>query len=212
MTFEEGYQKLSQNEQERFQNVVQELLGHTYLVAQNYDFDKEMRRTDQSYLFAERNLDLLQTYFRYAGFYLEASPMYGVICLRSEADRNRFRFDALTTKMIFTLRLMYDEKRRELSLTADVFTTMEEVLQKMLMIGALDKKPAQASISDSMRKISSFRLVKKEAGSWNALDTRMIILPSILFAVTAEQIMTIQKLSEEDENEDTEETAADTLV
>lgn len=192
--FEEEYAKLSSQDQEAFRLIVNELLSHMYLVETQYDFQENMKKTNHDYLFAERHLALLQEYLGFAGFLLEMDSNYGVIFLRSELEVNRTHFDPLTTKMIYTLRLIYDEKRAELSLCREVFVTVADLVNKMMTLNAIQKKPAQMLLSDSLRKINQFHLIQKQSGKWYAPDTSLLILPSILFVVTTEQITSIQKM------------------
>lgn len=214
--FNENYEKLNTAEQETFKTIVQYLLAHTYLVETEYDFEEGIRKTNHSYLFAERHLSLLQEYFRFSGFSLEHDSNYGVIALHSEIEGNRVRFDPITTKIIFTLRLLYDEKRSELSLSSDVFVTVSEICEQMMTIGAIQKRIPQMVLRDSLRKISGFQVIQKQSGNWYDPNTRLLILPSILFVVTAEQVTSIQKLADsqemEDEDEEAEAAPADTLV
>lgn len=211
--FEQEFEKLNMADQEAFRRMVNWLLAHTYLLQGDYAFEDNMRRTNPDYLFVERNFELFQSYLEYAGFRLERDTNYGVISLASSYEFNRIKLDKLTTLMLYVLRLIYEEEREKLSLSRDIFTTTGDLVHKMISLGVIKRKPANLSLRDSLRTLNRFRIVEKVDGSWENADTRLLILPAILFVVTNERISNMyQLIDEEGEHEETEEDAADSLA
>lgn len=204
--FDEEFEKMSSADKDAFKDVVQFFLVHTYIVETEYDFIDNMKKTNKRYLYVQRHLELLQNYFDLSGFLIESNPTYGVFALHNQLETNRFHFDQIITKIIFALRLIYDEKRSQITLSSEVFTTVYEIVNKLLQTGAISKRPPQNILSSSFRQIAYFQLIQKQSGSWYDPDTRFLILPSILFVVTNEQVVSIQKLTETDDtNVDDEE-------
>lgn len=218
--FEEKYEKLSMAEQEAFKRIVNWLLAHTFLLQDNYVFDDSMKRTNPDYLFVERNFELFEDYLEYSGFRLERDTNYGVIFLSSTYEFNRVKLDKMTTLMIYVLRLIYEEEREKLSLSRNIFTSTGDLIHKMISLGVIKKKPANQVMRDSLRTLNRFRIVEKPEGSWEDADTKLLILPTILFIVTNERIGNMYRLleeepgemSQEDEDEETDQNAADTLA
>ena len=211
--FEQEFEKLNMTDQEAFRRMVNWLLAHTYLLQGDYAFEDNMRRTNPDYLFVERNFELFQSYLEYAGFRLERDTNYGVISLASSYEFNRIKLDKLTTLMLYVLRLIYEEEREKLSLSRDIFTTTGDLVHKMISLGVIKRKPANLSLRDSLRTLNRFRIVEKVDGPWENADTRLLILPAILFVVTNERISNMyQLIDEEGEHEETEEDAADSLA
>ena len=213
--FEEAFEKLNLTEQEAFRRIVNWLLAHTYLLQGTYAFEDNMNRTNPDYLFVERNFELFQDYLEYAGFRLERDSNYGVIFLSSSYEFNRVKLDKATTLMLYVLRLIYEEEREKLSLSRDIFTTTGDLVHKMLSLGVIKRKPANLTLRDSLRTLNRFRIVEKVDGSWENADTRLLILPTILFIVTNERISNMYQLIDEEEtaeNEETEADAADSLA
>ena len=213
--FHDDFEKLTMAEQENFRRVVNWLLSHTYLVQASYQFDDNMRKTNPDYIFAERNFGLLRDYLEYAGFGLERDTNYGVICLTSSYEYNRIRLDKMTTLMIYVLRLIYEEQRQELRLTDEIFTSTGDLIHKMISLGVIRKKPANNVIQDSLRLLARFQIVTKVEGPWEAADTKLLIMPTILFIVTNERISNMHRLIDEEGtfgNEEAEEDAADSLA
>ena len=213
--FEEAFEKLNLTEQEAFRRIVNWLLAHTYLLQGTYAFEDNMNRTNPDYLFVERNFELFQDYLEYAGFRLERDSNYGVIFLTSSYEFNRVKLDKATTLMLYVLRLIYEEEREKLSLSRDIFTTTGDLVHKMLSLGVIKRKPANLTLRDSLRTLNRFRIVEKVDGPWENADTRLLILPTILFIVTNERISNMYQLIDEEEtgeNEETEADAADSLA
>lgn len=213
--FEEAFEKLNLTEQEAFRRIVNWLLAHTYLLQGTYAFEDNMNRTNPDYLFVERNFELFQDYLEYAGFHLERDSNYGVIFLSSSYEFNRVKLDKATTLMLYVLRLIYEEEREKLSLSRDIFTTTGDLVHKMLSLGVIKRKPANLTLRDSLRTLNRFRIVEKVDGPWENADTRLLILPTILFIVTNERISNMYQLIDEEEtgeHEETEEDAADSLA
>ena len=195
--FTEDFDKLNMSDQETFRRLVNYLLAHTYLVVDEYDFADHISRTNPDYIFAERHLTLFNEYLSYAGFRLTVDRNYGVIALESSYDSNRIRFDKLTTLILYTLRLMYEEERERVSLSSQIFVTTGDVIEKMLALGTIDKKPADQHLKKSFGLLVRFHIVRKEAGPWTRADTRMQIMTPVLFIVSNEQISDMHKLLEE---------------
>ena len=213
--FEEAFEKLNLTEQETFRRIVNWLLAHTYLLQGTYAFEDNMNRTNPDYLFVERNFELFQDYLEYAGFRLERDSNYGVIFLSSSYEFNRIKLDKATTLMLYVLRLIYEEEREKLSLSRDIFTTTGDLVHKMLSLGVIKRKPANLTLRDSLRTLNRFRIVEKVDGPWENANTRLLILPTILFIVTNERISNMYQLIDEEEtaeHEETEEDAADPLA
>ena len=213
--FEEAFEKLNLTEQEAFRRIVNWLLAHTYLLQGTYAFEDNMNRTNPDYLFVERNFELFQDYLEYAGFRLERDSNYGVIFLTSSYEFNRLKLDKATTLMLYVLRLIYEEEREKLSLSRDIFTTTGDLVHKMLSLGVIKRKPANLTLRDSLRTLNRFRIVEKVDGPWENANTRLLILPTILFIVTNERISNMYQLIDEEEtaeNEETEADAADSLA
>ena len=207
--FEERYNRLGLTEKENFTRLVNQLLAHTFLLVDEYDFDEGVTRVNRDFLFVERNLELFQDYFSYAGFRLESDRTYGVIYLTSGYEGNRVRFDKLTTLIVYALRLIYEEEREKLALTKDVFITTGDLVHKLISLGAVPRKPANAQLHDALRTLARFRVIEKVEGAFEQAQTRFLILPTILFIVSNEQISNMYRLLDEQSGEEDAEEAVE---
>ena len=210
------FQRLTSAEKENFSRIVNQLLAHTFLLAEEYDFAEGMTRINKDYIFTERNFELFQEYLEMAGFRLDRDSGYGVITLFSSYDGNRVHFDKLTTVITYALRLIYEEEREKLSLSKEVFITTGELVQKLFHLGAISRRPGNTALHDALRSLARFRVIIKKEGQWENAETKILILPSILFIVTNEQISNMARLieplnAEEEEEEEPDEMPGDDL-
>ena len=192
--FQKEYEQLSMTDRERFRQMTNYLLGHTYLLSRTMNFEEGTRPVNSDYIFVERNLDLFQEYLSYAGFRLTVDNHYGVMALSGEYEGSRVRFDKFTTLMIYCLRLIYEEEREKITLNDTVFVTTSDIVNKMITVGAIKKKPSDRQLRDSLRLIGRFNLVLKDSGVWEQADTRYAIMPSLLFIISNERIRNLNSL------------------
>lgn len=195
----QDYERLSLTEKESFARIVNQLLAHTFLLVEEYDFREGISRVNKDYLFMERNFELFREYFALTGFAITRDSNYGVISLMSRFDGMRVRFDKLATIMVYALRLIYEEEREKLTLTKEVFLTTGDLVHKLISLGAVKKKPSNQALHTALRTLAQFRIIEKFEGLWEDAGTRLMILPSILFVVSAEQISNMEKLIDQAE-------------
>lgn len=202
---EELYGNLGMIEQEIFQRIVNLLLGKTFIVYNVYDENKKTTVFNPDYRFIERNLELFEKYLRLGGWNLERNDNYEVIYITSQYGYNKMHLDKFTTVILYILRLMYEQKRENINLTEQIVVNVSEIISTLNEIGAYNKKkPALTEIRQALGTIAKFNLIQKIDGKYEDPETKIIILPSILFAITAESITKIND-SIKDTNEEIDE-------
>ena len=222
--FTEDFAMLPLQDQDRFRRITNLLLGRTFLLSQEYDFDSGLREINPDYRFVEANYSLFDEYLGYAGFSLHRDSSYGLIWITSDLEFNKVKLDKRTTQILYVLRLIYEEKRAELSLSREIFTSVGEIVAKMLTLQVCAKKPAGFALAASFRTLSRYRLIEKDEGKWDSAQTRLLIHPTVLFAVSIDQINHMaaivdsadeatEKYAEKEENdEEADEAYDDSLV
>lgn len=189
---EELYENLGIIERENFQRVVNLLLGKTFIVYNIYDENKKMTVFNPDYRFIEKNYELFEKYLKLGGWNLERNNSYEVIYVTSQYGYNKMRLDKFTTIILYILRLMYEQKRENINLTEQIVVSVSEIISTLNEIGAYNKKkPSLQEIRQALRTISKFNLIQKIDSKYEDPETKIIILPSILFAITAESITKI---------------------
>lgn len=199
--FVELYEKLNVTDKDNFKRVVNILLSKNFILYRMYNNKTEDFVSNPDYLLLDREFDLFKDYFSYSGWKLYKDQNYEVIWLQNELGYNRARLDKNTTLMLYTLRLIYEEKREKVNLSSNVIFTIGELLRKMIDIGAIEKKLPDIELRSSLSKIINHNIVQKIEGNLDSKDTRLLILPSILFILTNDSISKINENINELENE-----------
>lgn len=196
----EYYEKLTNSEKEEFKRLANMLLSKTFIIRDYYDSKEEMMKISPEYRFIERNFELFSGYFFCSGWDLLKDNQYGVILVENVYEYNRLKLSRLTTFFLYIIRLIYEEEREHISLRNEVITTTGQIIHKMINLNLIKKKPSDHDISDSLRLLSNHNLVQKISGTWENADTKILILPSVLFVVSNEKISRIHELVENGEN------------
>lgn len=200
------YDELSTEEKELFKKIINQLLGKTFIVNHIFDENKKVSVMNPNYRFVEKNLELFRNYLGLGGWNLERNDNYEVIYITSSYGYNKIKLDKFTTIVLYILRLMYDQKRESINLTEHIIVSVSEIINTLTEIGAYSKKKVSSvEIKQALRIMSGFNIIQKIEGAYEEPDTKIIILPSILFAVTAESISKInENIKEIKDTEDEE--------
>ena len=201
--FEEKYNNLTNNDKENFKRVVNLILSKTFIVNHIYNKNEKMFKSNPDYRFFERNFDIFAGYLEMAGYKINKDTNYEVIYIENEYGFNKKRLDKSTTIFLYGLRLKYDEEREKVRLNSEVVITVSELIATLKDVGAYDKKPSDVERRNALSTLISFNLIQKIEGILEKADTKIVILPSILFAITNEKITilskTIKQLKEDED-------------
>ena len=136
---------------------------------------------------------------------------YEVIYVENEYEYNKKRLDKNTTIFLYGLRLKFDEDRESVKLNTDTIVSVSDIVKTLIDVGAFNKKPSDMDIKTALSNLAKFNIIQKVDGKFEDPETKIIIFPSILFAVTNEKITALsQTISileenvEDDENEEEE--------
>ncbi len=213
----EQYEKLSTYEKTEFRRIGNYLLSHTYMVRFTYDSSEETTLPNADYNMVMRLFEVLQEYFEVTGWRLSKDDDYGIVSLISEYDNNRFRLDRFTTLFLYVCRLIYEENRENENSYHVVKTDTSSVVEKMKTLGLLKNgKSTQKERIDAQRTLAHYNIIQKMTSSpWSGEGNDILILPSIMYIISNQSINTMKaqldemKLSEDNEDENTEEAVAD---
>ena len=70
---------------------------------------------------------------------------------------------------------------------------------ELRQMNIIKKKPSDREMSESLRLLSYHNLIQKVSGIWENADSKILILPSILFVVSNEKISRIFELLDQEE-------------
>lgn len=171
------------SQKEKFRIAANKLLNECFLLKKKEDTKKE-------FAFVKGNPEMFMEYFDLLGYDIKINEDQGVIALVNQFGTGRISLNKYESIVLLILRLLYIEKRKEIGTYSDEVTViMEEIREKYAML----KIKAKPVLDKGLEKkiISRFRkynLVQNIESDVTQVDARIIIYPSIIMAVTVENI------------------------
>ncbi len=183
----DAFTQMSDREMQEFSRICNYLLSCTFVMRED-----QKKLISKDYRYIERNFALFSDYLSLSGWRIYKDSQYGMIYVRNEEGYNKLSLNKLATVMLITMRLIYEERRLQASNTNDVCITVAELFGKIVNdFSVYPKKPPQKEIKDCFRIFESHNILYKLDDSYDNLDCRFVILPSILIAVSNEKCKTI---------------------
>ena len=204
MDFLEG---MLQKDKDEFTRICNRLLSNCFICRRN-----ETARGD--YYFITRYKEKFTQYLAVTGYRLEINEEYGVVQLTNPLNYNRYNMKLFESVILLILRILYDEKKRELSASDEVIVNMGDIHEKFLSLKIRDKMMDKTTLRNAVSTMRRFQLVEVLDRELSNEDSRLIIYDSILMAVRVEDI----KLAYENyrkggkSNEETDESETDQLA
>lgn len=189
--FIEKFNNLTIVERENFKRIISLLLAKTFILNRIYDKTQNNFKSNPDYRFIDRNIELFREYLEIGGFKLIKDSNYEVIYIENEFGYNKKRLDKNTTIFLYGLRLKFDEDRQTVKLTSDTIVTVADIVKTLIDVGAYTKKPADIEIRTALSNLINFNIIQKIDGVLEKPETKIIILPSILFVLTNEKITSL---------------------
>ena len=173
MNWHELYTELTDKDKDLFQETVNLLFSKTFLV-----YDREEDRL--SYRFVEKNITLFQGYLSLARWDLHHHKRLSVFQLHNQLEKNRRPFTLQETIFLFILRLIYDEKQRELRITENVLVSGQEIQEKYLALKIRNRLPSREDMQRILKLFHRFSLLDLKRGVWNEPDSIFVLYASVL--------------------------------
>lgn len=206
--FEENILRLTRADQDAFAKAINQLLLTSFVVRDEFDRREKTIKINPTYRFIERHFDLINDYLSFAGWRVDKDLIKGVFSLLNEYGTNRVRFDREVSLVLFVLRLIYEEEKKEGGHVGDsIYLTTPLVLKVMHDRGVLipNKRLTGRLVGRALREIGQHNIIAKVAGSYDEGNVTFYLLPSIVYAVDNEKIVAIsqalEKLSTRDGRE-----------
>jgi len=164
-----------------FSRVVNKLLQVNYLTNQKDNDTKD-------YYFITSHFDLFKSYFTYMECELLFDMRNRLIVLRHTQGSNRLNLRLNESIVLLILRLIYDEKMREVSLVNQIRIQLHELHDKYLATGLQDRRISKTELRQILSLFSRYNLLDVLDNNYNDDSSRIILYPSILYAVHIEDI------------------------
>ena len=193
---------------EEFKRVCNRLMSMCFINKQNAS-------TKSDYYFIIRHKNEFMQYLDVLGFSLDINEHYGAIQLVNREGYNHARLKLAESIILLILRVIYDEKKRELSL-GDVVINIGDIQEKYISMRIRDKQIDKTTMSNTLQLFKRYNIVELLDRDLTQEDARIVIYDSILMAVRVDDIKRVNELLDKyrkgaaDEN--TEEDASDKLA
>ena len=196
-----------QKDKDEFKRICNRLISNCFICKGN-----QASRSD--YYFVLKYRDRFRTYLDVLGFRLEINEEYGVIQLTNPQNYNHLNLKLFESIILLILRILYDEKKRELSASDEVIVNLGDIQDKYLSLKIRDKMIDRTTMRNALSLFRRFQLIETLDKDLSNEESRILIYDSILLAVRVEDIRQAhEKLAVyrkgKESNEETDETEAD---
>lgn len=204
------FEGMLQKDKDEFRRVCNRLMSTCFICKKN-------EQTRRDYYFILRQKAVFDRYLDILGYALEVNEEYGVIQLQNRENYNHLRLRMNDSIILLILRILYDEKKRELSVT-DVVINIGDIQEKYLSMKIREKQIDKTTMSNALRLLKRFNIIEPLDKDMMQEDARILIYDSILMAVRVEDIRRVNELLDRyrrrggAEDEDTTEAEADQLA
>lgn len=178
MEFLEG---MLQRDRDEFTRICNRLLSCCFLCKGN-------QTTRADYYFVLKYKEKFSKYLALLGYRLEINEEYGVVQLTNPQNYNRYNFKLFESIILLILRILYDEKKRELSVSDEVIINLGDIHDKFLSLKIRDKMIDKTTLRNALSVFRRFQILEMLDKDLGREDSRIIIFASILMAVRVEDI------------------------
>lgn len=175
-----------QRDRNEFRRVCNKLMSICFICRKN-------ESTKGDYYFILRNRNTFLEYLDVLGYVLEINEEYGVIQLVNRENYNHLNLKLYDSIILLILRILYDEKKRELSLT-DVVINLGDIQEKYISLKIREKQIDKTTMNNALRLFKRFNLIEPLDKDLMQEDARIMIYDSILMAVRVEDIKRVMDL------------------
>jgi hypothetical protein len=185
--------ELTESDFDLFKTAVRTLLAKTFII-------RGIDREEELYDFTIRNSGLFDAWFSCMDASLVRDEGLGVICFRGGGD-TRLRLGKEETCALLTARLLYEEKRAELSLTAFPAITVFDFVQRYnVLVGDEIRK---TRLIEVLRRLQSHKLIETDSRDPSGAEGMIILYPSLAMSVDRDSIdELLQSLSRREKAEE----------
>lgn len=184
----ELFEGMFQKDRDEFRRVCNKLMSNCFIVKQN-------AATKSDYYFIMRHREVFERYLDVLGYVLEINEEYGVVQIVNRENYNHVRLKLNESIILLILRILYDEKKRELSLT-DVLVNIGDIQEKYLSMKIRSKQIDKTTMGNALQLLKRYNIIELLDNDLKQEDARIIIYDSILMAVRVEDIKKVNDLME----------------
>lgn len=183
----ESYDSFSQTQKNMFQDIANKMLANTFLTR-----DKENNKND--YYFLINYKDTFEEFFQILGYELKVDTQLGVAQITGASSNNSVKLKRDETLVLLILRILYHEKMKETSLNENITISVEDIHTKYNYL-EIKKRINKTDLVSALRLFRRFNIIEV-LGDITKSEARVIIYPTILFAISTENVSEVYETIE----------------
>ena len=182
------FEGMIQKDQDEFRKIMNRLMSTGFILRR-----KEQTKSD--YYFILRHRSVFERYLDVLSYQIDINEEYGVIQLLNRENYNHLQLTMHESIILLILRILFDEKKRELSLT-DVVVNMGDIQEKYLSMQIRIEQIGKTVMGNALKKFRRYSLVELLDGNNIREESRVLIYDSIMMAVRVDDIKRVSELLE----------------
>ena len=173
--------KMLQRDKENFRRICNRLLSCCFLCKSNVS-------NKSDYYFVLKYRSEFKTYLEVLGYRLEINEELGVIQLTNDYNYNRLNLKLYESVILLILRILHDEKKRELSVSDEVIVNLGDIQDKYLSLQIREKMIDKTTMRNALSMLRRFQIIETLDRDLGNEESRILIYDSILMAVRIDDI------------------------
>lgn len=178
------FEGMLQRDKDQFTRICNRLLSQCFICKKN-------EATRGEFYFIIKYKEKFTEYLSVLGYRLEINEEYGVVQLVNSQNYNRYNMKLLESILLLVLRILYDEKKRELSISDEVIINMGDIHEKLISLKFKEKMKDKKVLKNAISTMRRFQIVEILDKDLSNEDARLIIYDSILMAARVEDIRNV---------------------
>lgn len=182
------FDTMPQEQQEELTELIRLLLRQTFVLERRYDRRTSRLQYTPEYRACSRHLEFIRNYFAVAGISLVENSHLGIIYIQGE-NLVGDKLPRLATLYILGLKLIYDEQMEQSSTSANIYTSLGELHEKLGSYRLFKRQPSPTDIRRAITLLKKYQLIEPlELLEDINSDSRMIIYPCINIVLLGDDV------------------------
>ncbi|MFV0341574.1 MAG: DUF4194 domain-containing protein [Anaerocolumna sp.] len=207
----EYYKELLDEEKEELTSLIKMFYNQTFILDRKFDKKTGRYQINRMYRVCERHYEFLREYFHIADIDLVENRQFGIMALKTPTVQGD-KLSRLTTLFILLLKLIFDEQMNTVSNSAQVYTTLEEIFDKLKLFRLMYSKTiSPTELKKTIAVLKKYQIIEVMEESVE-LDgaTRIMIYPTVSLVLNGQSIQGIIEQYQDNEEDNTDEQSPST--
>lgn len=175
----DSYENLNQTQKNTFREIANKLLANTFL-------SRDKKDNKENYYFVVSFKEIFDEFFQILGYQIKLDQSLGAIMLTSDVNGGYLKLKRDETIILLILRLLYHEHLKETTLNENIVISIQDIHEKYNYLD-IKKRINKTDLVSALRLFRRFNLIET-MGDITMSNTKVIIMPTILFAISTEEI------------------------